>query len=92
MLGRPAGFDHIKPLNGWTTAHSGPLTPPIYLDDRPFLAYDISRPASANSLPSGPIGQYPLQRLSSAPSLPVQLPALSTLASLAAASVPNVPR
>lgn len=91
MLGRPAGFDHIKPLNGWPMHHTGPLTPPIYLDERPYLApagFEISRPASTNSLPSAAsLPQYLSQRVPMG-GQPFQLPALSTLASLAAASVP----
>jgi len=92
MLGRPAGFDHIKPLNGWTMHHNAPLTPPIYLEDRPFLGhgsgYEIPRPASTNSLPNASMTQYYQQRLPAAPGQQFQLPALSTLASLAVANYP----
>ena len=95
MLGRPAAFDHIKPLNGWPMHHTGgQLTPPIYLDDRPYLTplgYEIARPASTNSLPSAPLPGYLAHRLPG-PGQPFQLPALSTLASLAAASGPAGPR
>lgn len=92
MLGRPAAFDHIKPLGGWgPLPQAGQLTPPIYLDDKPYHlsplpGYDISRPTSASSAQSAPLHTYLPQRMSIGPG--VQLPALSTLASLAAASVP----
>lgn len=95
MLGRPAAFDHMKPLTGWPMPGAGQLTPPIYLEDRPFLSphlgYDISRPTSAASAHSAPLHAYVPQRISSAPIAglsSVQLPGLSTLASLAASSAP----
>ncbi|PSK40096.1 protein GZF3 [Elsinoe australis] len=95
MLGRPAAFDHIKPINGWPM-QQGQLTPPIYLEDRPFHlsplpGYDISRPTSANSAISANIPPYIPQRYPSGPH-ENRLPALSTLASIAAASIPAHPR
>lgn len=91
MLQRPAAFDHIKPTVGWPVQGAGPLTPPIYLEDRPFLSpigYEISRPSSTVSTLSN--NCYVPSRPSSGQGF--QLPALSTLASLAAASVPATAR
>jgi len=93
MLDRLSGFDQIKPLNGWGSQPVEQLTPPIFVDDRPFLSpligFDITRPGSAQSvqpapsLPSNFPASYGPQR-----SAGVQLPGLSALASLAAATVP----
>lgn len=92
MLSRPGAFDHIRPLNGWPALQNGPLTPPIYLEDRPYLSpgagYDISRPSSATSTFAAPtlLPQYGSYKAPGMQAL--QLPALSTLASVAANSVP----
>lgn len=93
MLGRPSAFDHIKPLAGWLVQPSnGPLTPPCWPDSRDFLSphnlgYDITRPSSATSTHSAPPLAHNIP-FKGAYGHNVQLPALSTLASLAAASVP----
>lgn len=93
MLGRPSAFDHIKPIAGWP-AHSpsGQLTPPCWPDSKDFLSpshigYDISRPSSVTSTHSAPPLAHNIP-FKGAYAHNVQLPALSTLASLAAASIP----
>ncbi|GAB7348971.1 hypothetical protein MBLNU459_g7954t1 [Dothideomycetes sp. NU459] len=92
MLHRPAPMEPFRTQSAMAY-HQYPatLTPPIYLEDRPFFSqsqsgHEIARPASAAPYQQ-PSHQYAVpQRSFSGPAL--QLPGLSTLASLAAASMP----